>query len=355
MDTTDIKLFTATELSQWLSTGQSELLARHKVISPARALAFVNNPYILPDDPVACALLLTPEGGDTSVVAFTAAFPDMVGNERMWWFSTLWCHPSHRGKGYPLALVGSLAEVYGPEHCLDTLGAAETVEIFRFLGHQVSYLHEHRFGSKVQRQGLRGNLLFFREQLKSTLRKHSGTALNTIRHTPYTLQYTNHLDDTTYQFIQQHAAADLFPRTRQMYDWIMQYPLKRRAPLPDRTASQGLFGDSDPLYWISGVKVLFQGETVGFYIIRNAESDLSIKYLYYDEAHRQQVFTSIAEHIIQLGNSCFSTRHPELADFIQHSRLYSRHRIADISLSCPPSFTLPPNAISQGGDGDCFV
>ena len=96
-------------------------------------------------------------------------------------------------------------------------------------------------------------------------------------------------------------------------------------------------------------------ETVGFYIIRNAESDLSVKYLYYAEPYRDQVFTSIVEHILRLGNSCFATRHTELANFIAAMKLFKSHKIADISLSCPKGFSLNPSGSTQGGDGDCFA
>ena len=96
-------------------------------------------------------------------------------------------------------------------------------------------------------------------------------------------------------------------------------------------------------------------ETIGFYIIRNAESDLSVKYLYYAEPYRDQVFTSIVEHILHLGNSCFATRHTELANYIAATKLFKSHKIADISLSCPDSFSLNPSGSTQGGDGDCFA
>ena len=355
MESVEIKTYSSKELLQWLNTGHSTPYGPKGVISPSRALAFANNPYVDPDDPIACALFVATPSGNPALVAYTAAFPDMVGNQRMWWFSTLWCHPEHRGKGYPLALVGTLAEHYGPENCLDTMGAAETVEIFRFLGHQVSYLHEHRFGSKIQRGGLRGDLLCQREQLRTFLRRHNARALRAINHSTYTLQYIDLIDDDTYSLIQRQSTNDLFPRTREIFNWILQYPLKHCTPLPHRTSSRGLFGDSDPLYWLRGVKVMQGAETVGFYIIRNAESDLSVKYLYYAEPFRDQVFTSIVEHILRLGNSCFATRHTELADYIAATKLFKSHKIADISLSCPKGFSLNPSGSTQGGDGDCFA
>ena len=244
MESVEIKTYSAKELLQWLNTGHSTPFGPKGVISPSRALAFANNPYVDPDDPIACALFVATPSGQPALVAYTAAFPDMVGNQRVWWFSTLWCHPEHRGKGYPLALVGTLAEHYGPENCLDTMGAAETVEIFRFLGHQVSYLHEHRFGSKIQRSGFRGDILYQREQLRTFLRRHNAQALRAINHSTYTLQYIDLIDDDTYSLIQRQSANDLFPRTRETFNWILQYPLKHCTPLPHRTSSRGLFGES---------------------------------------------------------------------------------------------------------------
>lgn len=355
MDSSEIKIFKASELQEWLSTGSATFTEQNQFISPARALAFINNPFVYPDDPIACALFTAADNGVRSLVAFTAAFPDMVGDQRMWWFSTLWCHPSHRGRGYPLFLVGTLAEIYGPENCLDTMGAPETIEIFRFLGHRVSFIDEHRFGCKISRQGLLGHLLYTRELALTLLRRIMPRVRYAIRNTQYTLQYTDIMDQGTYNFIQQRADNDLFPRSQQMFNWILSYPLKRCAPLAHRTANHDLFGDSDLLYWLRGVKVLHQGRLVGFYILRNSESDLSVKYLYYDLDHRERVFVSIMEHVLAFGNSCFCTRHAALAQFIGQYRLFSRHSVTKISLSCPERFELNPNAISQGGDGDCFA
>ena len=346
----EIKTFTAAEVSQWLDSGKSAAGLDAKIISTTRARALINNPYTTPDDPLVAAVFT---GGEA--IAYTAAFPELIHGNKYWWFSTLWCEPAHRGKGFPLVLMRTLGEQFGTENCLDTMGAPETVAIFNNLGHRLTYLKEYRFGTRVYPQGPVGKMVSYREGAKTLLRNINPLLKEKIQKSRYTIQYQDFIDQTTYHYITPHASKDLISRTRETLNWILQYPFKHRTPLCDRTSDANTFGDCDALYWMKGVKVMVGGEMVGYYIIRNSEQDLSIKYLYYDGEYSGEVFNSILEHILHLGNPCFTTRDPNLSDYLLHNRVFSKYRIDQISFSYPSQFALPADTISQGGDGDCFV
>ncbi len=350
-----ITTFTADQINRWLNQGETIPGLTQAVIAPARAWAILHNPYIKPEDHVAATLHLNNPDGTQNLVAYTAAFPEIIQNRRMWWFSTLWCHPAHLGKGYALAVIGTLAELYGPENCLDTMGAQETVSIFRYLGHDDTTLPEYHFGSKITPQNFKGRLANILEKTKTSIRtfriKHN-KQLNTPR---YNIEYTDHIDDNTYQFITSHATNQLFIRTQPTLNWILAHPFKHYSPLSSKTTSRGLFGQTDTLYRIIAAKIYIENKLTAFYILRNSETDLSVKYLYYDSQHTQTVFNSIIHHIASIKNTAFSTRSKQLAQYITQQHLFNKKKTVQISFSYPKEYTLPLNAESQGGDGDCFV
>ena len=106
---------------------------------------------------------------------------------------------------------------------------------------------------------------------------------------------------------------------------------------------------------MGGVRVLREKQTVGFYILRNADSELSVKYLYYIPGHSDSVFLSIARHMDALGNPRFSTRDRQLAEYISSLNRFDKETVIDVSFSYPNSFILSDTAVSQGGDGDGFA
>ena len=274
----EIKVYSVGQLRNWLTHGDEDDGLSIAVISHSRADAIVHNPYVKEDDPVVAALFAANEEGNRAAVAYTAAFPDLVDGNRKWWFSTLWCHPDYRGKGYALAVVGTLAEEYGEGNYYDSIGADETVEIFRFLKLNTTYVDEYRFGSKVSPHGWKGALNGLRQQMLAYLRTVNRRAKGMIRRSRYELEYTHRVDNEIYNFIMQHASESLFVRTQSMLDWILNHPFKQRSPLEKRVAYPGAFSDTDSRYWMCGVKVLADNRLVGFYILRNADTDLSNTY-----------------------------------------------------------------------------
>ncbi|MBR1835616.1 MAG: hypothetical protein IJ785_08985 [Bacteroidales bacterium] len=345
----EIRTFTVGQIGQWLEGDDGSGLSE-SVITRTRARAIVHNPYAKPDDPVVATVIAE---GET--VAFTALFPDRVGGELYYWFSTLWCHPDHRGKGYALIAVGTLMEHYTPARCLDSWAADETIEIFKYFGHQTHYFPQYKhtlatFKHPTLKQIASYSLhrgwkpLSRRKRLKAQPETKD-----------YTIQYVDNIDPETAQLIHTHSGKDLLPRSAEMLDWIMQHPFLHTAPLADRTASTNPFPDNVGRYWISGVKIIRDNKPVAFYIIRQADSELSIKYLYYCPEHKEAAFGSIIGHILQLQAHSFTTRSKDLSDYVVRLGIFSKATTIPISYSLPTSFPLPPHAAAQGGDGDAFV
>ena len=343
-----LKTFNAKELRSWLCTNHATEWLSEAVISPSRAWAIIHNPYIQDDEPVAAALFL-----DNELTAFTASFPDRINNKNYHWFSTLWCHPSQQGKGYGLLVVGSLFEIFGSDNCLDMWGAPETVGIFNYLGHSTSYFPEYRFAPKhIRRGSLKGEIAYIQNKIQHIAKK---TSIPDTAPRQYTLKYVCHIDNNIYHFIQQYGINDLIPRTQEMLNWILSYHFRHRTPLITHELQSNAFDDRDSRYWMSGVIVTVNNETVGFYILRDGDSELSIKYLYYNPEYRNCVFHSIARHIVSLGNPAFTTRNRQLSDYISNLNLFDKKETINISFSHPSQFTITDTAISQAGDGDGFA
>ena len=353
----EIKIFTAKELRTWLYYNKPAEGLSESVITSARAAAIIHNPYIQDNEPVAAAVFDSKAGTTPGEpAAFTAAFPDKIGDKTYHWFSTLWCHPAHQGKGYGLLAVGNLCEQFGADSCLDMWGAPETVGIFQFLGHNTTSFPEYRFEPKhIKRGNLKGEAAYMLNNLHHLTRTLKKQHAPTTTPDNYTLKYVNHIDDDTYRFIRQHGGNDLFPRTQEMLNWILTQHFKHRTPIMDITPQTNPFDDRDSRYWMGGVCVLREEQTVGFYILRNADSELSVKYLYYIPSHSDSVFLSIARHMDVLGNPSFSTRDRQLAEYISSLNRFDKETVIDVSFSYPNSFILPDTAVSQGGDGDGFA
>lgn len=349
----EIKLFTVQELRGWLIHNQHIDGLSSTIISPSRAYAFINNPYVENNDPVIAAVYIRDPQKDLKPIAYTAAFPDMIQEEKKWWFSTLWCHSNYRGKGYPLVAVGSLAEEYGEGNYLDMWGAPETVEIFNYLGLKSSYFTEFHFGPKLQQNNWKGKAAFQLYRIKNLI---PYSKLNrTFANYDYSLEYTQFISDETYSFIQRNSSDYILTRTQAMLNWILTYPFMRSMPSTKRVHHNNIFSDKVENYWLSGVTVKKGEQIIGFYILRVRQTELSVKYLYYDGAYQNEVFNSILEHIINQNVTNFSTRNPVLADYTSRLNIFNKRNEIDISFSHPQQLNAEDGKMIQGGDGDSFV
>lgn len=343
----ELKLYTVVQLRDWLEHNHPVDGLSEQIIAPSRAWAIIHNPYVKDDDPVVAAIF-----EDGEMAAFTSAFPEMIGNQRYWWFTSLWCDPKHQGKGFGLIVIGSLAEVYGEEYILDRWGAKETVEIFSCLGAQTVYTPRYIFGSKINRQTAKGQLVYVVRSLQKGLHK---LIEKPTKHEDYTLRYLSYIDDETYAFIQSHRNQDLFLRTQSMLNWILQYSFTQACPLMEYTMPTTPFApakaQSNHIY---AVQVWDDSQLVGFYMMKHTESDLHLLYLYYDTEAKNKVFASIRDHVKRMRMEQIMTDNKDLAGYIRKNIYFPKHQTLQIHFAHPKSFILPEAPTLQYGDGDNF-
>lgn len=353
-----IELFTysVSDIKNWLLHNHSVNGLSSEVIAPARAFAIMNNPFVTDDTRVVCALFV-----NDKLAAFTAAFPEVLKkpeNRLAWWFSTLWCDEEYAGRGFGLAVVGTMCELIGEGNFFDAEGAIETVEIFKLLGLNNVYVPRHVFSGKIiHTDTIRGKLAWCREAFsqkicdrkRSLLMHRIGSDLN------YTVNYSRFVDDEAYAFIESHADEDALLREQKTFDWILQYPFVQVSPLYDRVPFDNRFSSTVKEYRSLCCKVFVNGQLTGVTILVALGDALTVKYLYYESELANIVFRAIVDHLLSLRIRKFETNDVELSDYVNSLGIYTKYAVSQRSFSYPKDFTFSSDSRLQAGEGDMFV
>lgn len=343
----ELKLYTVRDLRDWVMYNKAVEGLSEKVISRTRAYALVKNPYVNDEDPVIAAIFVEGENA-----AYVTAFPEVIDGKRYWWFSALWCNPEYQGNGYGLIVVGSLAEAYGAEYCLDRWGAKETVEIFTYLGLKTTYSQRYNLGATIHRDSTKGKLVYCIRKMQIMLHR----AFERCLQENYTLRYLPYIDDETYAFIQAHCKHDYFHHTQEYLNWGLRHSFVQSTPLIERISNIMPFSQAElPDTQTYAVQVLAENVIIGFYIMKKKEDGLHVLYLYYDEQHKNQVLASIRDHIKLMRIEQCVTENMDLLDYLRRGVYFTKHSTSEISFSYPSSMPQPRADQVQYGDGDCFV
>lgn len=343
----DLKLYTIQDLREWLINNNPPAGLNEHVIAPTRAYAIIHNPYAKDTDPVVAAIYDNDE-----LAAYTSAIPEEISGTRYWWFSGLWCNPAYRGRGYGLALIGSLAEEYGVEYCLDRWGAPDVIEIFTFLGHKTLYTPRYILGHKLNRLTVVGNVLYSIYRAERWLR----SLISSHNRSTYMLSYVTHIDDETSAFIAAHRNKDIILHSQQMLNWERQYPVALSCPLLERTATSCMFASSElrrsDMY---AVQVKDGSELVGFYMLKHNDDSLHVLFVYYEQEAMDIVFASIRDHVERLRTSQCITDNQNLAMYLKKHCGFQEIKEQKVSFSYPETLTVPIEFTMQNGDGDNFM
>lgn len=344
----DLKFYTVADLREWIEHNHAAEGLSETIIAPHRAYAIIHNPYVKDDDPVVAAIFVEGEN-----VAYTTAFPEMIGGKRYWWFSTLWCDPKHRGNGYGLIVIGSLVEVYGAEYCLDRWGAEDTVEIFAYFRHKATYTHRYALGSKIDKSIAKGKIVAIVRTAQKCLHR---IIERPVKRGDYSLRYVPYIDERTYAFMHAHMGNDYLLRTQETLNWVLHYPYTYTAPMSERIdQSLPVFNAETPNTQLFAVQVWNKNELIGFYIMKQNADVLHILYLYYEEAKKEKVFASIRDHVKRMKIEQCVTEHKLLAEYLKKEIYFPKHSVQEISFSVPEGMELPKEGSVQYGDGDCFT
>ncbi len=351
-----LELFSVSEVRNWLYHGLSERGLSEKLIAKQRAYAIVNNPYVNDDLYIISALFVNDE-----VAAYTYIFPDKVyfytyseKNEAqlIYWNTTLYCNPNYEGRGYAYCVIGQFVELYGDNY-FDLDAVEESVENLRFAGLTVEYVNQYMLSKKtINTHTFRGKLAFMIAGIKDVVTNRKKQLLLDINNSCYILQYTDYIDDETYEFIRKYSKMDLFLRTPDMFNWILRYPFMLGNPLLHRVKKDTEFTSNRQSFQFHAVRVIKDDELIGFYIFNDSKDCFYLNYLYYNEKFQREVFLSIAEHILYCNKAKFMTANSSLASFLEKYRLFPKSLIINKSFSYPQRFIYDKKAFIQAGDGD---
>lgn len=341
----ELKIYTIADLRSWLIVNNPPAGLSEQVIAPVRAYAILNNPYVKDDDAVAAAIY---EGDE--LAAFTACFPDMYEEKRIWWCSTLYCDPKFQGQGYGMIVVGSLMEAHEPDLTFDRWGAQETVEIFKCLGYNTTYTSRYWLTDKmINRDSLKGYIAYSVQNL-CKMRHRKQLSIES-----YSLKYSNFIDGEAYGFMKLHQNQDWVLREQQMLNWLLQNPFVLECDLPDRVIPDCAFTSNVRQSRYRVVKVYAQGCLVGVYILRNRNKALGVLYIYADTVHANLVYHSIAEYIYQKNIDTVSLECKALFEYLHKNLYFPKHYVEQVSVSVPDSVNFPSDYTMQMGDGDSFA
>lgn len=341
----ELKLYTVKDLREWLTNNHPAAGLSERVIAPTRAWAIIHNPYVKEDDAIVAAIF-----EDGELAAYTASFPDMLDEKRIWWASTLYCYSQFTGKGYGLIVVGSLMEAHEPDLTYDRWGAKETIEIFNHLGYQTTYTKRYHLSDrKIDANNLKGKMAYCVQVIQKSL--HPWPKASRAN---YTVQYTDSIDDEAYAFMKAHKSNDLWLREKDMLNWIVEYPFyecgKRKAE-----GGKCIFGDEARTYEYKVAKVYVDEQLQGVYVLRLHDDELSVVYLYYTYEKRDVVFDSIIDQIIAIHPKSFVTENENLFERVRECLYFPKNEVEQVSLSLPDNNQDLANFTLQLGDGDSFA
>lgn len=338
-----VHIFTIKELKDWIFQGLNNGLS-NSIISNARALALINNPYATDATPsIAVAF-----NDEDKPVGYTAVLVDKLNDEFVYFGTTGFIDSSMRGKGVGTKLYSAMMEACN-NRWFATDSAPAALTISKKTGLNISYYNRYYLSFEHS------------NSLKSYIRwkwmnKVNKDVLNKIKITT-SLEVLRCVDDKMYKFIKEHSKDNLFLRSKEMFNWILQYPFKACAPQDLSEYSEYDFTTSLPQYSIYAFKIQKDCKTIGFAIFRLNMGDLVLLYLFYDDKYNNDVYMSLIKHILKQDIKRFRTFDKKLIDFynsIGALSMNAKSRIIEVSLSYPKDLSLNSALSLQGGDGDMF-
>lgn len=342
-----LELFTVQQIRDWLKTGVGERGLSEEVISRTRAWSIIHNPYATDDLKIVSVIFVNDE-----VAAYTHLFPDESRGERMYWNTTLYCNPKFEGRGYAAIVIGQFCELYG-EHYFDLDAEPESIANLKFCGLNVDFVPQYILsGKSIRGNGIKAGLARLQEKIRYAFTNRKSVLTKAIKAADYTIKYTSFVDDKVYAFIKMHSSNDVFLRSKEMFSWVLNYPLMQDTPLADRVEYDSRFSSKKPGFHMIGVEVYEQHQLIGFYILNVCEKSIDVSYIYYDSEYEKDVYLSIAEHILRFQSPQVMLLHEPLLRFLQRYKIYTKCSKRMKAFSHPKGFKYGSTKFMQSGDGD---
>jgi len=344
-----IRIYTVKELSEGI-IADSQTIPFNYSIAPSRAYALINNPCAHDDDPAIVVVSVS-----ESPVGYSAVFAEeyLSGNTRghFFWGTTEWLEPEYRGKGIAGEMMRTLKDAVGIEKYIGLESSVASVKLDQKQGASIRYYDKLKY-QFVSHGSLKGWLFqrycaWYNHRVLHKLQKYS-----------FQNQYVNYIDEITYQFIKKHSKNNLFMRKREMLNWMLHYPFLIGTHGDSNAKIDTCeFGSLVDEYRIEIIKVYVADELVGLYIVTQTNKERTLRYLYLDELHKNEVLASVTLNLLKPNIEQIHFMSSELQEFMQGHGIKHLNRksyIDKISLTLPPGLSVNPNLNVQGGDGDMF-
>lgn len=346
----DISLFSAEQIKNWLFHNAHYKGLSEKLIDKGRAFALVTNPFVTDEMPLISAIFV-----DDEVAAFTYVFPDELEKpekKTVYWNTTLYVNPKYEGRGFAYCVIAQICEIYGKDY-FDLDAAEASVENLKYQGMTVEYLTQYVLQNKnIIRQGLKGELAYWKDKWDRLITSKEKALRENLVGSDYQIEYVTYVDDELYSFIRDCSHQDLFLRSQQSFNWLLQQPFLNESPLMDRVGRTNDFASSTIEFRLYGVKVLRNNQIVGFVILRRAKDEWAVKYVYYKQGDEKETFLAIAEHLLSIPKRKLFTADNKLRDFINQYGIFSQCFEYKKSFAFPAEFGYDRSSSIQVGEGD---
>lgn len=339
----NVRIYTISELRDWVESGVSNGLSSY-LISRARALAIVSNPYAEDAYPAIAV------GFDEAcrAIGYTAVMADRWNEKTIFFGTTGYTEPQLRGKGIGTQIYSAMKEACD-NLWLVSDASSGTIAINKKLGLAMHYYE--RYYLKYSHSSSVSS--FIRSKL---VRRTNNRVLKSIL-TNAKLEVLRYIDDQTYSFISRHEKSALFHRSQEMMNWILQYPFKASAPADVADFSDYEFTAALPQYNIYAFRIVLDDVLIGFAMFRLNMGELTMLYIYFDDHYYNDVYAAIVKHVLSQDLQCFRSMDKGLIEYYNRlgaQSMNSKSRIQPVPLCVPANLDIDPTLQIQGGDGDMF-
>ena len=292
---------------------------------------------------------------------YAAVFPERFEgiSPTIYWGSTYFVDASMRGKGCGVKILSELQNSLDGVYATTQTPVASSA-IFKKLGAEETWFPEYWI--KLQKNNpARGRHPLLKQglnQLYGTLFQKQKKLLHWCDSFHFQIAYCSFIDDEAYSFIKEHRGQDLFLRSKEMLNWLLQYPFLQNVVLEKELKSDSYYFSCNTLdYRQYAVKVFnVTGELVGFYMFMYREGEVNLLYLYFARNSKEMVMASFYKHLLKMHAVRLRTTSKELVMLVKSDALpIINMGESRLNFCAPNSVTVPEGATIQGGDGDMFV
>lgn len=341
------RLYTISDLRDWLFHSITNGISDY-MISYARAWSLINNPEAKSDD-----IVLSVVFDNEQPIGYTAVFPEHVSawGERYYWGTTQWLEPEYRGKGIAGTMMKNIKDAINHRYIgLDS--SISSVKLDQKQGYQIVCYPRHFYIWKKQD----GNILTKCKEI--LIQRTNNRVLKQLKTIEFTNRVVPIISTSTYRFIAQHSTSDLFLRSQEMFNWILNYPFMSAIDYDDHTEKEKCaFGANVNTMELRAIEVYVKEKLAGVYIYSIIDDVFKLLYVYYDETYKANVFASLISKVLHKKAKQFYTFQKDLYEYMQSKgikNINSKYTIDQIALTLPPGVRIDQSLSIQGGDGDMF-